>query len=29
MRRAAAALEMDPVTLGRRVRRHGLQAKEP
>ncbi|MET0403969.1 MAG: helix-turn-helix domain-containing protein, partial [Cystobacter sp.] len=29
VRRAAAALEMDPVTLGRRVRRHGLLAKEP
>jgi two-component system response regulator HupR/HoxA len=28
VRRAAAALEMDPVTLGRRVRRHGLLAKE-
>jgi DNA-binding NtrC family response regulator len=29
VRRAAAALEMDPVTLGRRVRRHGLITKEP
>ena len=29
VRRAAAALEMDPVTLGRRVRRHGLLTKEP
>ena len=29
VRRAAAALEMDPVTLGRRVRRHGLMTKEP
>jgi two-component system, NtrC family, response regulator HupR/HoxA len=29
VRRAAAALDMDPVTLGRRVRRHGLLAKEP
>jgi len=28
VRRAAAALDMDPVTLGRRVRRHGLQAKD-
>ena len=28
VRRAAAALEMDPVTLGRRVRRHGLITKE-
>ncbi|WP_434384727.1 sigma 54-interacting transcriptional regulator [Melittangium boletus] len=28
VRRAAAALEMDPVTLGRRVRRHGLLAKD-
>jgi DNA-binding NtrC family response regulator len=28
VRRAAAALEMDPVTLGRRVRRHGLISKE-
>ncbi len=28
VRRAAAALEMDPVTLGRRVRRHGLLSKE-
>jgi transcriptional regulator with PAS, ATPase and Fis domain len=29
LRRAAAALDMDPVTLGRRVRRHGLLSKEP
>ena len=29
VRRAAAALAMDPVTLGRRVRRHGLHTKEP
>jgi DNA-binding NtrC family response regulator len=29
VRRAAAALEMDPVTLGRRVRRHGLLTREP
>ncbi|HYO54257.1 sigma 54-interacting transcriptional regulator [Archangium sp.] len=29
VRRAAAALEMDPVTLGRRVRRHGLLPREP
>jgi len=29
LRRAAAALEMDPVTLGRRVRRHGLLSREP
>jgi two-component system, NtrC family, response regulator HupR/HoxA len=28
VRRAAAALEMDPVTLGRRVRRHGLISKD-
>jgi two-component system response regulator HupR/HoxA len=28
VRRAAAALEMDPVTLGRRVRRHGLVGKD-
>jgi DNA-binding NtrC family response regulator len=28
VRRAAAALAMDPVTLGRRVRRHGLITKE-
>jgi transcriptional regulator with GAF, ATPase, and Fis domain len=28
VRRAAAALAMDPVTLGRRVRRHGLDIKE-
>jgi DNA-binding NtrC family response regulator len=28
VRRAAAALDMDPVTLGRRVRRHGLITKE-
>ncbi|QRK11579.1 sigma 54-interacting transcriptional regulator [Archangium violaceum] len=28
VRRAAAALEMDPVTLGRRVRRHGLLTRE-
>jgi transcriptional regulator with GAF, ATPase, and Fis domain len=28
VRRAAAALEMDPVTLGRRVRRHGLIGKD-
>jgi DNA-binding NtrC family response regulator len=28
VRRAAAALEMDPVTLGRRVRRHGLITRD-